>query len=178
MPFSFKNFDEYTRTLMLAEVDHDVDESTLFLSERLTPKGQSEWPTRLRAAIEQGDESTLCNDLGAPGGLFLNAQEPDQKNGCLKAVPRNAGQTLAEGEFNRFYIRGLCQRAIESGGELVIYRARASKDPDAASEARIGDTRNPLDLLNDLRKRTGVATALGLPPHPNSGLSVKLVDVP
>ena len=35
---------------------------------------------------------------------------------------------LAEGEFNRFYIRAVCLRSIESGtSDVVVYRAKVFK---------------------------------------------------
>jgi len=41
---------------------------------------------------------------------------------------RNAHEMLAEGEFNRFYIRALCARAIEDGlPEVTVYRAKRSR---------------------------------------------------
>jgi hypothetical protein len=82
---------------------------------------------------------------------------------------------LAEGEFNRFYVRGLCLRAIDEGiDRLVIYRAKAVEEPRPDSNRRIGRSVNPRTLLDDLRRNAGVDTALGIPPGPNSGLSVKL----
>lgn len=44
----------------------------------------------------------------------------------------------------------------------------------SASEAMIGSHIDPHALLEDLRTHQGIDTALGLPPGPNSGLSVKL----
>jgi hypothetical protein len=93
----------------------------------------------------------------------------------VSKVPRTAPITLAEGEFNRFYLRGLCQRAIEAGGPAIeIYRARASVTPRPESEAMIGRHLDADKLLVDLREHVGVDTALGLPPGPNSGLSGRL----
>jgi hypothetical protein len=90
-------------------------------------------------------------------------------------VPATAPETLAEGEFNRFYIRGLCVRALAEGiTELVIYRAKQVENPRSESTAKIGLKISAQALLTDLRANPGVDTALGLPPGPNSGLSVKL----
>ncbi len=82
---------------------------------------------------------------------------------------------MAEGEFNRFYARGLCRRAIAEGIEaLVVYRAKEVVNPRAESVALIGKSLPAKQLLEDLRAHIGTDTALGLPPGPNSGLSVKL----
>jgi hypothetical protein len=80
---------------------------------------------------------------------------------------------LAEGEFNRFYIRGVCLRAIEEGMyEVIVYRAKTVEHARAESEQKIGQRVAAEDVLRDLRAHPGVDTALGLPPGPNSGLSV------
>jgi hypothetical protein len=40
-------------------------------------------------------------------------------------VPVTAADTLAEGEFNRFYLRGLCRRASAANmAEIEVYRAK------------------------------------------------------
>lgn len=176
MPFHFENLDRRTRQLMLEEVDRDVAEGTLYESVRLTPQGAASWETLFRTACATGDDATLTASLGGPGGQYIEAREPNtrSKTGDDKAVPHNAAATMAEGEFNRFYIRAVCCRALEDGVSLSIYRARPSENPDAQSEAKIGTSPDAAALLADLRSHQGVATALGL-PRPNSGLSVRLV---
>lgn len=54
-----------------------------------------------------------------------------------------AAQTMAEGEFNVYYARGVCIRAIaETGSDatVTIYRARESANARSASIALIGTT--------------------------------------
>lgn len=58
--------------------------------------------------------------------------------------------------------------------ELVIYRAKQVREPRPESQAMIGKNINAKALLDDLRTHPGVEPALGLPPGPNSGLSIKL----
>ena len=62
---------------------------------------------------------------------------------------------MAEGEYNRFYIRALCVRAIEDSAKLEIYRARSSNRPDPASENLIGGSPDAQALLEDLRSHQG-----------------------
>lgn len=90
-------------------------------------------------------------------------------------VPVTAPWTFAEGEFNRFYLRGLCLRAIDEGKSIEVYRAKAVVAPRPESTALIGARLNPHTLLADLRIHLAVDTALGLPAGPNSGLSGRLV---
>ncbi len=90
-------------------------------------------------------------------------------------MPLNASTMLCEGEFNRFYIRAVCLKAINLNQELItVYRARESANPRSTSIELENTTFSAKDLLNDLRVNIGVDTAFGLPPGPNSGMSVKL----
>lgn len=81
---------------------------------------------------------------------------------------------LAEGEFNRYYIRALCLRAIEEGKKLKVYRAKEVGNPRSESAVKIGQEVDSQLLLADLRKNIGIDTCFGLPAGPNSGLSVRL----
>jgi hypothetical protein len=173
--FHFENLDEKTRQFMLDEFEQDLKNNKLYISPRLSERGRTEYPNLLRDAINTGDDSTLASAI-ATGGR-LNPTEPRRtRTGVTTAkVPVTAPETLAEGEFNRFYARGLCRRAIANGiKELVIYRAKRVANPRPESQAKIGTSLSPQALLQDLRTHQGVDPALGLPPGPNSGLSVKL----
>lgn len=91
-------------------------------------------------------------------------------------VPHTAAQTLAEGEFNRLFARGLSSRAKAEEIEFVdAYRARHSENPRPESQAIIGKKLRPEKIIEDLRNNLGVDTALGVPPGPNSGITIKLV---
>ena len=93
----------------------------------------------------------------------------------MAKVPANAADTLAEGEFNRFYCRGLCARVSGSTpGEVEIYRGRESSQPRRESEALIGRRLEATSVLRDLRSSVGVEPALGVPPGPNSGLTLRI----
>jgi hypothetical protein len=170
--FNLINLDASTRTFMRAEFDADVASSTLYESSRLSPAGKDEYPGLLGQAIDQGTIDTLADSLRSPGRL--NVDEPDPRNGKRKIMAKNTPDLLAEGEFNRFYIRGLCLRAISEGTQLRVVRAKAVTSPRPESEAKLGGLVDPLQLLNDLRKNIGIETHLGLPGGPNSGLSVEI----
>lgn len=176
MSFDFHDLDDRTRELMLKEVEDDLASGTLFLSGRLNPHGKAQWPDLLKWACQVGDEAALALELGRTGGTMIQPEEVSHRvdgTPFLRRVPGNAAVVLAEGEFNRFYIRALCIRAIADGVDLEIYRARYSANP--ASTRRLGEFVDPVAVLKDLRSRPGVELALALPPHPNSGISVKLV---
>jgi len=176
MGLDYKNLDERTRTLMLAEIERDVAGETLFLSENLIPQGRTDYPDLIRAAARNGSDISL-------GEAILRRLNPYEKPRKLKSggfskppvMRSNAHEMLAEGEFNRFYIRALCLRAIEDGiPEVIVYRAKLVQNARPESERKIGQHVPVEALLRDLRTHPGVDTALGLPPGPNSGLSVRL----
>jgi hypothetical protein len=170
------NLDARTRAYMRREFDRDIAAGTLHISPRLSARGRSVYQNLLSEAIDSGSPDSFAAALQHPGRLN-ETEERDAPGGGMTSVrvPETAGIMLAEGEFNRFYVRGLCLRAIDEGiDRLVIYRAKAVEEPRPDSNRRIGRSVNPRTLLDDLRRNAGVDTALGIPPGPNSGLSVKL----
>ncbi len=174
MAFTFKNLTNETRRYMAEEVNYDLQKNILYISERLSTVGKSVYPALLLKSIESGTEATLAQSLL---GKFNPTYLRTNSNGTFTSVkmPYNQNIMLAEGEFNRFYIRALCRIAISNGCKLKIYRAKLSSSPRIESERKIGSFIDPEQLLWDLRNNVGTDTALGLPPGPNSGLSVELV---
>lgn len=174
MSLNYRHLDERTRALMLAEIDRDISAGTLYLSDNLSEQGCADYPTLLRSAAQNGTDATLAAALSK----CLNSHEKPRrlKSGGYSKPPimrSNAHEMLAEGEFNRFYIRAVCLRVIEDGiKEVVVYRAKEVANARSTSEQMIGQRISPEALLNDLRIHPGVDTALGLPPGPNSGLCV------
>lgn len=139
----------------------------------------SDYPDLLRDAVQVGHVDTLATALSSNGRLLAHetARHPRGGPDIVKRVPVTAPQTMAEGEFNRYYARGVCVRAMaESGPQatVTIYRARESLNPRSESIALVGTTPSAAALLEDLRTHIGMDTALRLPPGPNSGLSVHL----
>ena len=170
------SLDERTRQYMLEELEYDSTRRQTYVSPRLSPRGRADWLGLLRESFVSGNDGTLAVQLRLAGRL--RTREPRQsKRGKVvsTAVPETAAETLAEGEFNRYYIRGLCRRAIdEKIPNLVIHRAKRVELPRPESQARIGKSIDPQRLLGDLRANIGVDPALGVPAGPNSGLSVRL----
>jgi len=175
MALNLVNLDLSTRSFMLEEIVHDIAGGKLYYSPRLSSVGTPLYPELLRNAVRTGTDDSLANELRVPGRLKVTEERRKPKGGTTTAkVPVNAPETLAEGEFNRFYARGLCLRAIKEGiNELVVYRAKEVANPRPESTALIGKRLPAKQLLDDLRASIGTDTALGLPPGPNSGLSVK-----
>lgn len=174
--FTWPDLDERTRALMLDEIATDEAERRLYVSDRLSPLGMRDFAVNLKEAAQTGDERTLTARFRAPGQFKVHMPRATPRGGMtLAKVPSNAPEMLAEGEFNRFYIRALCRRAIEDEVEaLIVFRGKAVAQPRWESARKIGEAVDPHRLLRDLRANVGLETALGVPGGPGSGLSVQL----
>jgi hypothetical protein len=173
MALSYKNLDPETRQAMAKELAADVSAKDVYLSPRLNSVGRAQWATLLGTAAAQHDDAWLAETVSS--GSLLESQETATRNGktFVKTVPATAPDMLAEGEFNRLYIRGLCVRAIAAGTtSVVVSRARESSNPRPESEAMLGQSLDAAALLQDLRQSKGKAPAVL--PYVNSGLSVHL----
>lgn len=171
MSFNFQNLDSVTRELMKQELEYDQKNNNLYISTRLNERGIQLYPELFKKAIDTGDEATFGIDLRSQDCFNVHVLRNDKPT----KMPSNAHETLSEGEFNRYYIRALCRRAINEGCKLEIYRAKQVFDPRQSSENRIGQIVDPEKELSDLRNNIGKNTLLGIPNGPNSGLSLKIV---
>lgn len=162
-----------TRILMLNEMTGDLAAGKLYISDRLSPSGKRRYPELLKEAILKGNPASLAQAIRRERCLNL----VEQRGYHIVSIPCNASDVLAEGEYNRYYIRALCIRAMREGKIVEIYRAKRVVKPRFESEIKIGCSIDPVKLLADLRGRPGVETALSIPGGPGSGISVKLVDV-
>jgi hypothetical protein len=172
----YDNLDERTRQLMRDEMNLDVAENKLFISPYLSGQGVRDYPNLLLQAIESGDDDSLAEALSQQRRLLRSYARRTPKHGyIIVSVPENGAEILAEGEFNRYYIRALARRAIEDGvAELVVIRAKPVTQPRPQAEALVETSVDPRDLLADLRAHPGEHTQLGIPAGPGSGLSVRL----
>lgn len=174
----FRDLNDTVRTEMVREIRSDIARRALYQSGRLSVRGRADWPDLLVDAAESGTTETLAAELRKSGRLAT--AEISHRNGkpYTKAVPSNAAETLAEGEFNHFYMRAICAIALSRGqADVAVYRAKGVTTPRAESVSLVGSSIDAQALLDDLRAHTGVDGALGIPPGPNSGLSVHLLAV-
>jgi len=139
MTLTLVDLDQTTRDEMVGEVDDDAASGRLFLSDRLSGLGRSAYPALFRDAVARYDDGWLVVRLSQPG--VMNTHEQVVRRGRLVSarIPHTAATTLAEGEFNRFYLRGLCRRALAEGGRMIeVYRARPVREPRPQSVALVG----------------------------------------
>lgn len=174
MGLNYKNLDDKTRKFMLEEIAWDVERGAVYISNYLNDAGAAAWVDLLREAASSGTDDTLAAHIRDGNFLKVQVERRKPKGGfTLARVPINAHETMGEGEFGRYYVRGLCRRAIDEGvPHLLVYRAKAVAQPRPGSEEKIGTLVVPTEVLDDLRKTVGVEPLLGLPPGPNSGLTL------
>lgn len=162
-------FPDLTPTLRghaVTEVQQDIARNILYPSKRAKTGTNVIYQNMLLSALQNGTPETFAEDIWTAGIL-----EPN-KDGTPHA---NAHETLAGGEWVRYYLRGLCLVAAAGNvSELEIYRAKAVAEPRPDSQARIGQRIRASTLLADLRTNIGVGAALGVPAGPNSGLCARL----
>ena len=176
MPLQYLDLDPVTRRHALAEFEHDREsEGGIRLSERLRPTAGSVYLRLLGEAIRYYDDRWLeerASDLLVD---FEPRQTPTGGQTTAR-VPQIAARLLAEGDFNRYYMRGVALRALDEGRQVVeVYRARLSIEPREASTLLEGRRLPAIEVLESLRGNVdgeSAALPLGLP---NSGLSVRLV---
>lgn len=175
MSFLFSNLDGDTRKYMIEEFDTDIENGTVYISKSFNEIGSKTWPKIFREAIISNNIEWLIDQMKRID--CLNEYESYVKNDIVRQrkVSSDALTRFVEGEFNRYYIRGLAKRAIaEKIESLIVYRGKEVSHPRPESEELIGKKVDPNDLLTDLRKNIGIDTVLGIPKGPNSGLTVKL----
>lgn len=170
--FFFKKLDARTRSLMAEEIASAQKSGQLYFSSRFTQVGIDAWPTWLLSAASEFDEHWLAFQIEAANAMKHLETRAKPKGGYTVAhVPDTAAETLADGQFNRFYIAAICRRAIEDGHSSVqIYRAKQSENPRAESVALEGTERNAASLLADVRNKDMSLKCDLL--KPNSGLSI------
>jgi hypothetical protein len=115
--------------VMLDEFELEEANGTLYLSPRLSSAGSQDYGQLLREAIAQHDDASLADALWSSGRM----NEIESTVRGPRRVPHTAPETLAEGEFNRFYARGLSSRAIK---EEVLRLAGLSSKGRVESSTR------------------------------------------
>jgi len=174
MNFNYYHLDERTRAFMIEEIKNAQKTNNLYFSKRFNSKGNMRWPELIVESAVSHDEHWLAYMVEAEG-LMKDYETASKPTGgyTTKHVPSTAAETLADGQFNRFYIIGVCRRAIMDGKtQVTVYRAKERAEQRSESNALVKKTMDAEKLIKELRS---VQTSLG---HellkPNSGLSVKM----
>ena len=154
---------------MLGEINSDIENGVLYYSDRLNNLGKENYQQYLIDSATSTDEEELEKMLD----INTHFNVTYLRQGKPVKMPTNASTLLSQSEFNRFFIRAICLKAINDGIDNVeIYRARESSWSRPESEAKIGTFISAKDLLEDLRNSIGKEPKLF--PEINSGLCIKL----
>lgn len=170
--FNFTKLDARTRALMIEEITRAEKLGQLYFSARFNDTGTRGWVMWLTSAVEQHDEHWLAYQLEVADAMKHLETKAKSKGGYTTAhVPDTAAETMAEGQFNRFYMVAICRRAIEDGKAIVrVYRAKHRGEPRPESIALEGTSRDANMLLQELRSKDLSLRCDLL--KPNSGLSI------
>lgn len=171
MGLNYTDLTTVTREAMLKEID--LDGAGLYISPNLTPEGANLYPTWLRDAARSGTDESLASAI-EPHLMATETSRQKSPGGrpFAPVMRSNAHTMLAEGQFNRFYMRAIALRATREGKKVFVYRAKEVDEERSTSRHLIGQELNPHDVLADLRlppkdQKLGLA-------RPNSGISLRL----
>ena len=166
----YENLDDKTRAYMLAEYEMDSASGRVYVCKRLSDEGRRAFPALLREAIEKHDDAWLSGQLRSL--TLLTTYSGTGPLGIGQQVP----EIIAEGEFNRYYMRGLCARAVAEGvPQLQVYRAKVVATRKASLLERIGQFVSPATILAEFHSAHRSDPALASPFGPDTGLSVRIV---
>ncbi len=173
--FHFDDLDEKTRKYMLEAIDDADRIGNIYYSTRFNEAGRREWLGLLKEAAQAHDEKWLAEQVET-NGLMRELEGGRTPRGAytVKHIPGPAAaDTLAEGQFNRFYMLGLSRRARAEGiPELEVYRARQTAAPRPQSKRLVG-RRIPVDQVEDELRDTKASLKSPL-LRVRSGISLKL----
>lgn len=157
---------------MLIEVEQAVKTSQLHLSRRFTAQGCEHYPRLLREAVQHGNEDSLTTALRQQQCFA----EREPYGAGTRRVPASAALTFAVGQFNAFYMRGVCHRAIQAGTLVEVYRAKETTSERPISRYQVGQQLDPQQVLRQLRHSpSGEHRGPAVPAGFNSGLSLQLI---
>lgn len=178
MPLQYANLDPATRRFSLAELERDAANKTLIIPDRLRSGQFSAYQKLLTEALKYYDDLWLEEHVQS----MLVDVEPRRMPSLgqtIAQVPENAARILAEGDFNRYYMRGVCARALAEGrAEVEVYRARLSVEPRPESTELEGAHLSAAYLLGELRGLTPKTLPIATLGRPGSGMSVRLIQQP
>lgn len=165
--FVFKDLTDSVRLLMLGELEQDKATNKIYVSKRLTEEGQEVFRGLLYESLLSQNNEWLAVSMKQQKFWQTHETRLHQTQGMIETkVPSNAPDVLSDTEFNRYYMRAVCLKAIEAGCDVTVYRARETQRPRSEHQELIGKSLTAHECLKALREGASELTA------PNSGLSL------
>lgn len=91
MGIAYENLDDATRRFMVEEIDMDVANGTIYVSNYLNAEGCERWPSMLREAAQTGTDDSLANDIRVDNCLKQQVERKKPKGGyTMAAIPVTA----------------------------------------------------------------------------------------
>jgi hypothetical protein len=185
----FTNLDEMTRHYMLMELDADVREGRVAVSPLLTERGRGEYADLLAEALRHHDPYWLASELRSGRRMRIAVEDADVEKLIPEELPVFEPDVLAEGEFNRYYVRGMCRRALDEGIEELkivklnrgpyanfVYQSGDLPKDEREREVDVAGRVDPGWLLEKLRQDPEAEMDVGIPGEPGSGLTVEFLE--
>src|SRR5258706_13055950 len=118
MGLNLLNLTADVRQFMLDEIEYDITTNgKIYISTRLNSRGTAAYTGLFKETVQNHDDVWLAQQLRSEDMFNPSYSRQNRKTGNVSMVtmPVNAPESLAEGETNRFYIRGLSRYAIAEG---------------------------------------------------------------
>lgn len=166
---NYLDLNQEIRNYMLEAILEADETGNIYVSTIFTEDAKKNWVSLLKEAAQKHDEDWLANELNTRKSFL--AKNP--KTG--RDTPWNAAQTLAFGQFKRFYILGLCTFAKKkSYSHIKVYRAMETEHHREESDELIGKS----ILIDDIEKQLKDVNEVfsNIFTKPNSGLCAKLPE--
>lgn len=162
----FKHIDvSDVRNAMLDEVELDITSNLIYISPRLKVDTRLQYLELLKGAVADEDDKWLATNVGKLIKLL------EWRGSRQVRVPKTASITLAEGQFNLYYMRGLCIYAIDNMVNMLqISRFKTVDKPRSSSVSVLNSLVSPIDTLNELRRP--FEERISPLAKPNSGLTL------
>lgn len=165
MGLNYTQLNETTRRFMMQE----FEQGGHYISPRLNEAGRARWLPLLKDALQYHTDLWLERELMRRSCLTTTEYLKSTMTGktVTRAVNREQiAKALAEGEYNRFYLRGLCLAARTRGYEhLIIAQGRIIPNAPDALKKPVGKAVAVDMLLEKLRANSykAIDPAMGLP---------------
>lgn len=164
MGLNYTQLTETTRRFMMQE----FEQGGHYISLRLNEGGRTRWVSLLKDALQYHTDVWLERELIRRNCLVATEY---LKSAMGKTVTRAVNREqiakgLAEGEYNRFYLRALCLAARQRGYmHLIVTQGKIVPNAPPASRKSVGTAIEIGHLLNALRTNgyKHINTVLGAP---------------
>ncbi len=172
--FNFENLNDETREHIVEALREAETSGNLYYGPHLKESARERFAALLKEAAEGHDGHWLGEQLNRQE-LMNKTEKHRTKAGkeVIQKMPAEAAENLAEGQFNRFYMLGLCEWAEFNGvTHLQVYRAKKLESPRPEAEYMVGKLIPVDDIESQLKERD--QSLYSMLADASAGLSVRI----